>query len=205
MKHCEHCGKPIANERDLRIDPINGSPLHRYCQADYEWEMVSDYEAEVERQERAEAKRQRKEAEKVQREAEEAQREAEEAQREAEEHAFRAQCSKVKLTTTNRVSGYEIEYDIDIITAECVYGINFFRDLFSEIRDFTGGRSRGTQHVLRDASRTCLDELRQEAVRLGADGVIGVNLDYSEFSGGSRSMLFLVASGTAVKLRSNRE
>ena len=55
--------------------------------------------------------------------------------------------------------------------------------------------------MLRDARNTCLEELKNEALELGADGVMGVDLDYSEISGAGKSMLFLVASGTAVKFK----
>ncbi|MBK8638308.1 MAG: YbjQ family protein [Chromatiaceae bacterium] len=64
--------------------------------------------------------------------------------------------------------------------------------------DFFGGRSNATQKVLKAARKTALEELRKEAEELGANAVIGVRLDYSEFSGDGKSMLFLVASGTAV-------
>ncbi|MCH9020541.1 MAG: YbjQ family protein [Proteobacteria bacterium] len=109
------------------------------------------------------------------------------------------------LTTTFEVAGRRVQHEIEILTAECVYGMNIFRDFFAGVRDVVGGRSAATQKVLRDARRTCLTELRREALMIGADAVIGVNLAYSEFSGaglsGKTGMLFLVASGTAVKLR----
>ena len=82
----------------------------------------------------------------------------------------------------------------------CVFGSNIFRDLFAGIRDLVGGRAKGQQSVLRDAKNTCLRELEQVARECGADAVIGVDLDYQEISGGGKSMLFLVASGTAVVL-----
>jgi uncharacterized protein YbjQ (UPF0145 family) len=63
-----------------------------------------------------------------------------------------------------------------------------------------GGRSKSYQSTLKDARKTVLLELRREAHRMGADAVLGVDLDYSEISGGGKSMLFMVASGTAVKL-----
>ncbi|MFC1579546.1 YbjQ family protein [Thermodesulfobacteriota bacterium] len=66
--------------------------------------------------------------------------------------------------------------------------------------DMFGGRSGATQKVLRDARKVCLYELRREAFSLGANAVIVVDLDYSQFSGQGKSMLFLVASGTAVKV-----
>lgn len=105
------------------------------------------------------------------------------------------------LTTETTLQGYEITERIEVISAECVFGMNIFRDFFSGITDMVGGRSVATQKVLRDARRTCLEELKKEAISLGADAVIGIDLDYSEFSGGGKSMLFLVATGTAVRIQ----
>jgi uncharacterized protein YbjQ (UPF0145 family) len=78
--------------------------------------------------------------------------------------------------------------------------MNMFRDYFAGIRDIFGGRSKASQKVLRDSRRVCLTELRREALISGANAVIGVDLDYNEISGDGKSMLFLVASGTAVTL-----
>ena len=107
----------------------------------------------------------------------------------------------IKLTTNFSFANYEIEDEIGIVTAECVYGMNIFRDMFAGVRDFFGGRSKASQKVLRDARNSCLNELKLEAHSLGADGVIGIDLDYSEISGKGKGMLFLVASGTAVKFK----
>jgi uncharacterized protein YbjQ (UPF0145 family) len=82
-----------------------------------------------------------------------------------------------------------------------VFGMNIFRDFFAGMTDLFGGRSSASQKVLRDARNTCLKELKKEAYDLGADGVMGIDLDYSEISGKDKGMLFLVASGTAVKLK----
>ena len=108
--------------------------------------------------------------------------------------------SNVILTTESTPLDWRIAKRLDVITAECAFGMNLFRDLFADLRDIFGGRSASTQKVLRNARKTCLNELRREALMLGADAVIGIHLNYSEFSGGDKSMLFLVASGTAVKL-----
>lgn len=102
------------------------------------------------------------------------------------------------LTTADSLEGYRVTKTLEVITAECVFGMNFLRDFFSSFTDFFGGRSSATQKVLKDARKTALEELRKEAEQLGANAVIGVRLDYSEFSGDGKSMLFLVASGTAV-------
>lgn len=106
------------------------------------------------------------------------------------------------LTTTPTVPGREIFGVLDIVSAECAYGMNMFKDVFASVTDAVGGRSGSTQGVLRDARRTVMAELRAEAFSIGADAVVGVNLAYSEFSGGGKSMLFVVATGTAVKLQS---
>lgn len=107
----------------------------------------------------------------------------------------------VKLTTTPTYPNLEIEEVKGVITSECVFGMNIFRDFFAGMSDFFGGRSVASQKVLRDARETCLNELKKEAYELGADGVIGIDLDYSEISGKGKGMLFLVASGTAVKFK----
>lgn len=108
----------------------------------------------------------------------------------------------VVLTTGYTVAGVTIEKEIDVISAECVYGMNILKDFFASVRDVVGGRSGATQNVLRDARKIVLDELRSEAAALGADAVIGVDLDYQELNGGQKGgMIMLVASGTAVTTR----
>ena len=80
--------------------------------------------------------------------------------------------------------------------------MNIFRDFFAGIRDIFGGRSAATQTVLRDARKAALSELRREALMVGGDAVIAIDLDYQELSGGGKNgMLMIVASGTAIKLK----
>lgn len=107
---------------------------------------------------------------------------------------------KVIITTAPMIEGKPVVEVLDVITSECVFGLNIFKDIFASVRDVVGGRNATFQKALRDARIECLAELRREAANLGADAVIGMDLDYSEVSGGGKSMLFLVASGTAVKL-----
>lgn len=106
----------------------------------------------------------------------------------------------ILLTTEMTLTDIKVQERLEIITAECVFGMNLFRDFFAGIRDVLGGRSAASQKVLRDSRKTCLTELRREALIAGADAVIAVDLDYSEISGDGKSMLFVVASGTAVRL-----
>ncbi|GED22518.1 YbjQ family protein [Halomonas halmophila] len=121
--------------------------------------------------------------------------------REAREAAERA-ALEATVTTAQSIEGQRVVKTIDIVTAECVFGMNVFRDMFAGLSDIVGGRNQSSQKVLRDARVTCLNELRREAVDVGGNAVIAVDLDYSEFSGGGKSMLFLVASGTAVVVES---
>lgn len=107
---------------------------------------------------------------------------------------------QVILTTSSHLEGYRVTEHIDIVSSECVFGMNVFKDMFAGFRDFFGGRNKSSQNALRDARIACLDELRKAAAQIGANAVIGVDLDYSEISGGGKSMLFLVATGTAVKV-----
>ena len=85
----------------------------------------------------------------------------------------------------------------EIVTAECAFGMNIFKDLFAGVRDVVGGRSKAVQETMRDARKTALYELKTEAHLVGANAVVGVDLDYVELSK-SGSMVMLVASGTAV-------
>ena len=105
------------------------------------------------------------------------------------------------LTTTHAVPGRETRESLGIVSAECVLGINIFRDFLGGIRDLVGGRSGTHQKALRAARETCLNELAQAATQLGADAVVGIDMDYSEISGGGKGMVLLVATGTAVRLR----
>ena len=109
--------------------------------------------------------------------------------------------SDQNLMTTHTFPGREIDEPLGIVSAECVLGINVFRDLLGGIRDIVGGRSGTHQKALKEAKETCLKELATSASALGADAVVGVDMDYSEISGGGKGMLLLVATGTAVRLR----
>ncbi len=103
------------------------------------------------------------------------------------------------VTTTPSVEGRRIVAYHGIVTGEAILGANVFRDLFAGIRDIVGGRSGAYEKSLKEARETALDEMQAEAARLGADAVIGVDLDY-EVVGKDNGMLMVSASGTAVRL-----
>ncbi|WP_224962700.1 heavy metal-binding domain-containing protein [Geomonas subterranea] len=106
----------------------------------------------------------------------------------------------VTLTTAPTLEGYRVIETVEIVTAECALGLGLISDLFTAVTDIVGGNSGSLQKALRHARQTCLEELKREAYEVGANAVIAVDLDYSEFSGQGKSMVFLVASGTAVKV-----
>ncbi|MAW88755.1 MAG: hypothetical protein CMJ42_19720 [Phyllobacteriaceae bacterium] len=105
-------------------------------------------------------------------------------------------------TTTNTIEGHRIVEYRGIVTGEAILGTNIFRDFFAGIRDIVGGRSGSYERVLREARETAIRELEDEAKRVGANAVIGIDIDYENIStGSSGSMLMVSASGTAVVIR----
>ncbi len=102
------------------------------------------------------------------------------------------------VSTTTAIEGKPVREYLGIVTGEVIVGANIFKDLFAGIRDIVGGRSGSYESTLRDARQTAVAELTAEAKALGADAVIGVDLDY-EVLGQGGSMLMVSASGTAVK------
>lgn len=103
------------------------------------------------------------------------------------------------LTTTPTVEGRRIVTYYGVVTGETIIGANVMRDFLAGIRDFFGGRSGAYEEVLREAKNTALEEMSREAQRLGANAVVGIDLDY-ETVGGSGSMLMVTCSGTAVRI-----
>jgi uncharacterized protein YbjQ (UPF0145 family) len=103
------------------------------------------------------------------------------------------------ITTTPSVEGRSIAEYRGIVTGEAILGANIFKDLFAGIRDIVGGRSGAYEGELRKARSIALEELAAAAQQVGADAVVGVDLDY-ETVGQGGSMLMVTASGTAVRL-----
>ncbi|MDY3069420.1 MAG: heavy metal-binding domain-containing protein [Parabacteroides sp.] len=101
------------------------------------------------------------------------------------------------LTTTNTIEGHNITRYYGIVSGETIIGANVFKDFFAGIRDIVGGRSSSYENVLREAKETALQEMKEQAERMGANAVIAIDLDY-ETVGSNGSMLMVTASGTAV-------
>lgn len=101
------------------------------------------------------------------------------------------------VTTTQNIEGRKVAEYRGIVAGEAIMGANVFRDFFAQITDVVGGRSGAYESKLQDARDTALNELEQRAAALGADAVLGVDLDYEVVGD---SMLMVSASGTAVVL-----
>jgi uncharacterized protein YbjQ (UPF0145 family) len=104
------------------------------------------------------------------------------------------------MTTTPSMEGKTITKYCGVVAGEAVLGANIFKDLFASIRDIVGGRSGTYENELRKARQIALDELAEQARELGANAVVGIDLDY-EVLGEKNGMLMVSASGTAVIVR----
>lgn len=103
------------------------------------------------------------------------------------------------VSTTPSIEGKRMAEYLGLVSGEAILGANIFKDLFAGIRDIVGGRSGAYEEELRAAKQIAIDEMVEEARTLGANAVVGVDLDYETINIGSGgSMLMVSASGTAV-------
>jgi len=103
----------------------------------------------------------------------------------------------MELTTTPSMEGKKITRYCGVVAGEAVLGANILKDMFASVRDIVGGRSGTYEKELRKARKIALDELSEQARELGANAIVGIDLDY-EVLGEKNGMLMVSASGTAV-------
>ena len=101
------------------------------------------------------------------------------------------------LTTTTAIEGKPVSRYLGVVTGEAIIGANVFRDIFASVRDIVGGRSATYERGLAEAREVAMNEMQQRAQELGANAVIGIDLDY-EVLGQGNGMLMVSVSGTAV-------
>ena len=104
------------------------------------------------------------------------------------------------ITTTNVVEGHTIAAYKGVVTGEAILGAKVFRDFLAGIRDIVGGRSGAYEKSLSEARQIAFDEMAQHAESLGANAIVGVDIDYENITAGSGTMLMVSVSGTAVVL-----
>lgn len=103
------------------------------------------------------------------------------------------------LTTTNQIEGKQVTQYHGIISGEIITGVNFIKDFFAGIRDVFGGRSKSYEKELIKARDAALEELTKRAEAIGANAVIGIDIDY-EVIGSKNAMMMIIATGTAVTI-----
>jgi len=101
------------------------------------------------------------------------------------------------LSTTNALEGRKVVKYLGLVSGDAILGANIFRDFFASVRDIVGGRSAAYEKELRKAKDIALDEMREQAKNLGANAIVGIDIDY-ETIGTNSSMLMVSANGTAV-------
>jgi uncharacterized protein YbjQ (UPF0145 family) len=101
------------------------------------------------------------------------------------------------LSTTNNIEGKKVVKYLGLVSGDAILGANIFRDFFASIRDIVGGRSAAYEKELRKAKDIALQEMREQAKNLGANAIVGIDIDY-ETIGTNSSMLMVSANGTAV-------
>ncbi len=103
-------------------------------------------------------------------------------------------------TTTHSIEGKTIEQYLGVISAEVIIGANIFKDILGGLRDIFGGRSGTYEKVMAEAKQNALAELTEKARVLGANAIVGIDLDF-ETVGSGGTMLMVIATGTAVSVR----
>jgi uncharacterized protein YbjQ (UPF0145 family) len=103
------------------------------------------------------------------------------------------------ITTTPTLEGKTITKYLGLVSGEAIMGADIFKDLFASIRNIVGGRSEAYEKELRRAKQLAVEEMEREAGALGANAVVGVDLDYETINMGNGNMLMVSASGTAVR------
>jgi uncharacterized protein YbjQ (UPF0145 family) len=105
----------------------------------------------------------------------------------------------VILSTTPSIEGKPVQEYLGVVAGEAIVGANIVRDFFAYVRDIVGGRAQSYEDVMHSARDTALKELAERAEQLGANAVVGINLDYETVGSGS-SILMVAATGTAVRV-----
>lgn len=103
------------------------------------------------------------------------------------------------MTTTSVVEGKAVGEYLGVVVGEAILGANVFKDIFGSIRDIVGGRSGSYEKEMARARKIAFEDMEQEAIKLGADGIVGIDIDY-EVVGAQGAMMMVSVSGTAVKL-----
>ena len=104
----------------------------------------------------------------------------------------------VQIFTTPILDGIKIKENKGVVITRNVRAVNIIRDFFTSFRDIFGGRSASYQEVMKEMQNDVIAELKEEAIRLGANAIVGFNLDYDNVGSKNKSLIMASAKGTAV-------
>jgi len=125
----------------------------------------------------------------------------EESVRLKEEKALEIEKMNSIFITTEVAINIDIDKRLDLISSECIYGINIVKDFFSGIRDIVGGNVKSLEKSLKDAKNEVMEDLKNQAYSLGGDAVIGVRIEHTYNNAGGGSIMSVFATGTVVKFK----
>ncbi len=103
----------------------------------------------------------------------------------------------MQMSTTPTLEGHPIQRYLGVVTGEAIIGANIVKDLFASVRNIVGGRAGAYERTLADARKVALEEMAEQAQKLGANAIVGIDIDY-EVLGADNGMLMVCVSGTAV-------
>lgn len=109
--------------------------------------------------------------------------------------------TEIPILTTPSCDGMTVATCYGFVSARNVRAVNVIRDIFTAFRDFFGGRSTSYQEVMEDMEREVLQEIRAEAVKMGANAIVGFTLDFDNIGSKNKSLLMAHGKGTAVVLK----
>lgn len=104
------------------------------------------------------------------------------------------------VTTTDGVEGRKITAYLGLVAGEAILGANIFKDFFAGIRDIVGGRAGAYEKEMAKARQAALGDMSEAAKALGADAIVGIDMDYEVIGGDKKTLLMVSVNGTAVKL-----
>ena len=191
---CPSCNQPLESKLDSAGD-YDTCPM---CRQMYLVPGAAELdELKVEKQKKDEEKNLQKELARQKAQERQNQRAHEQAMQVQRQRDVKQQIENIILTTTNHVDGYSVAKYCGIESVEFVLGTGFFSEITTSVEDFFGARSSAFEQKLQSAKQTALRRMKQIAYEMNGNAVIGIDLDYTEFSD---NRIGLIVNGTIVLL-----
>ncbi len=105
------------------------------------------------------------------------------------------------VMTTEAQDGLAVATRISVVSAQCAFGARVFKDVFASVQDITDGRAKVVEQTMQDGVKVVMQDLKHQAIELGADAVVAITMQYTPIGYGSSNMTLVSGMGTAVRLR----